>query len=126
MRTIYLSKPIPIKDINKFNFVNITIIDHKKCTIQVFIDKPFVFYGYTNKDELLNFEIHNHDYNFIKTLLEFFIVNFGVLFLTDDDMEIIFREPDTPRELLYERSLKEFGLHKYLRYNKLKKIKGIN
>lgn len=126
MINIYFSKPIPIENLNKYQFVYIISIDYKKCTIQHYIDKSFIYYGNTDKDELLNIQINNNDYKHIKTLLEFFIVNFGVLFLTDDDMEIIFREPDTPRELLYERSLKEFGLHKYLRYNKLKKIKGIN
>jgi len=126
MINIYFSKPIPIENLNKYQFVYIISIDYKKCTIQHYIDKSFIYYGNTDKDELLNIQINNNDYKHIKTLLEFFIVNFGVLFLTDDDMEIMSREPDTPRELLYERSLKEFGLHKYLRYNKLKKIKGIN
>ena len=124
MINIYFSKPIPIENLNKYQFVYITIIDYKKCSIQHYIDKSFIYYGRTDKDELLNIQINNNDYKHIKTILEFFIVNFGVLFLTDDDMEIIFREPNTPREFLYERSLKEFGLHKYLRHYKLKKIKG--
>jgi len=124
--TIYFSKPIPIEDINKSDLINIRIINYKTCVISFNINNnnTLYFQGNTNYDKLLSINISIYNNSIILILLEFFIVNFKVLFLTDDEQEIFFREPNTPIEYLYERTLKEFGLQKYLRYKKIIKIKN--
>jgi len=129
MPDIFFSQPIPIKDINKLNFINITFMENEECKIEMDLSgSQYIFFGYTGMTNLLGFYTADNNYDSIKNLLEFFIINFNVLFFTNDEHQVIFinhkvifKNIDIEIEKIHDNLLKKYKLQKYLRYKKLKK-----
>jgi len=123
-RTFIFNKSISLQELSDKGLYYNTI-DYKNNIIFIkFNDvefNDFGFYGYINNNkELTHFVSPFID----SSVLEQFIIKFDVLFIaTDDYYSFITEEQLYSMEHLYEESLSEYGLEKYLRYNKIKNIK---